>query len=134
MSWREVLGVANPDEHSYAQNPHNTHKCSEPVISADIADSAEGDSKLFEALATACRGLCITPVEVRDALAPEDIEDWRKGDISTESLATFARFLVQRREMDQGKVPAHYKTKEAISGEQSRYLGKKPIRSEYDCG
>ncbi len=37
-----------------------------------------------------------------------DIEDWRKGDISTETLAAFARSLVQRHGMEQGVVPAHY--------------------------
>jgi hypothetical protein len=42
------------------------------------------------------------------ALAPDDIEDWHKGDISTETLAAFARSLVQRREMEQGNVPANY--------------------------
>jgi len=41
-------------------------------------------------------------------LAPEDIEDWRKGDISYDTLAAFTRSLVQRREMEKGKVPLHY--------------------------
>jgi len=63
---------------------------------------------LLETLADVCRGLDITPVEVKEALAPEDIDDWRKGAISGDTLATFARSLVQRREMDRGKRPAHY--------------------------
>ena len=42
------------------------------------------------------------------ALAAEDIDEWRKGAISAETMAPFARALVQRREMDQGKRPAHY--------------------------
>ncbi len=108
MSWREVLGAVNLTDTPYAQNPHNTHNSPEPGNSADIADSAESDSRLLETLATATYGLPITPTEVRDALAPEDIEDWRKGDISTETLAAFARSLVQRHEMEQGVVPAHY--------------------------
>lgn len=61
-----------------------------------------------EALSTACVGLSISPAELYDALAPEDIEEWRKGDISGDTLAAFARSLVQRREMDRGQVPAHY--------------------------
>jgi hypothetical protein len=113
MSWREVLGVAIPRDTPYTQNTHNTQKCPEPSNSADIAYFAEEDSKLLEALANATRGLFITPAEVRDALAPEDIEDWNRGDIGAETLAAFARSLVQRREMDQGKVPSHY-TERAI--------------------
>ena len=66
------------------------------------------NSKLLEALADACRGLSITPADVKLALAAEDIDEWRKGAISAETMATFARALVQRREMDQGKRPAHY--------------------------
>ena len=108
MSWREVLSVANPAEPLCAHNTHNAHKSSEPGNCADIADSAEGESKLLEALSAACRGLTITSAEVRDALAPEDIEDWRKGDISAKTLAAFARSLVHRREMNLGKVPAHF--------------------------
>ena len=71
---------------------------------ADIADSAYRDSeqensKLLEALADACRGLSITPADVKLALAAEDIDEWRKGAISAETMATFARALVQRREV-----------------------------------
>jgi len=47
-------------------------------------------------------------VEVREALAPEDIEDWQNGNIRSDTLAAFARSLVQRREMDQDKHPVHY--------------------------
>lgn len=108
MSWREVLWVANSAEPSHAHNPQNAHKAPDPGNSADIADSAKDDSKFLETLSSACRGLPITSTEVRDALAPEDIEDWCNGDISFDTLAAFARSLVQRQEMEQGKVPAHY--------------------------
>lgn len=113
MSWRETLGVTPSTVNPYTHNTHNTQKPPEPGNCADIADSAyrdsdEESSKLLETLADACWGLSITPVEVRDALAPEDIEDWRNGDITGDTLAAFARSLVQRREMDQGKRPAHY--------------------------
>ena len=62
----------------------------------------------METLADVCRGLDITLVEAKEALAPEDIDDRRKGAISSDTLAAFARSLVQRRERDQGKRPAHY--------------------------
>ena len=117
MSWRETLGIAEPAEQSDAQNPHNTQKPVEGAICADIADSAHRDSeqeasKLLEALADACKGLDITPTEVKEALVPEDIDDWRKGAISADFLVAFARALAQRRMMDQGKRPDHY-TKQA---------------------
>jgi len=72
MSWRETLGIAEPAEQSDAQNPHNTQKPVEGAICADIADSAHRDSeqeasKLLEALADACKGLDITPTEVKEA-------------------------------------------------------------------
>lgn len=113
MSWRETLGIAEPVEQLEVQNPHNAQKTAKPCHSADIAYSArtnaeDSDSRLLEALADACRGLSITPIEVRDALAPEDIEDWRNGDTTDGTLAAFSRLLVQRRQMDQGKCPAHY--------------------------
>ena len=65
-------------------------------------------STLNETLTTACHDLTIIPVEVRKALAPEDIDDWHNGDISIETLTTFARSLEQRREMDQGIVPMDF--------------------------
>lgn len=70
-------------------------------------------STLDEDLVRACHALVITPSEMHDSLAPEDIEDCRKGDISDETLTAFARSLVHRREMDQGKVPTHF-TEHAI--------------------
>jgi hypothetical protein len=116
MSWRETLGATGPAVKPYTHNSHNSHnaqKSGEPGNCAAIADSAyrdsvEEDSRLLEALAAACRGLFTTPAEVWEALAAEDIEDWRNGSISNDALAAFARSLVQRREMDQGKRPAHY--------------------------
>lgn len=113
MSWRDMLGITHLTQHPYTHNSHNTQNPAGPDICADIADSAYRDSeeegsKLLEALADACLELVITPVEVKEALAPEDIEDWRTGAISSDTLAAFARSLEQRREMDQGKHPAHY--------------------------
>jgi hypothetical protein len=113
MSWRETLGVAPSAETSYAHNPQNTQIPGELPNCADIADSAYRDSeeegsKLLEALGDACGELDITPTEVKEALAPEDIEAWRTGGISIDTLKAFARSLVQRREMEQGKRPTHY--------------------------
>lgn len=119
MSWRETLGVTPSTETPYAHNSQNTQnaqnaqKPTEQGNCADIADSAYEDreqeaSRLLEALADAGKGLAITPTEVKDALGAKDIEDWRKGAISVDSLAAFARLLVERNEMDQGKRPAHY--------------------------
>lgn len=113
MSWRETLGVTPSAEPLYTHNSQNTQNPTEQMNCADIADSAYRDSeqensKLLEALADACKGLDITPAKVKEALSPEDIDDWRKGAISTDTLAAFARALVQRRVMDQGKRPEHY--------------------------
>jgi hypothetical protein len=113
MSWRETLGVIPLTQSPYTHNSHNAQKTPESSICADTADcgcrdSEEDGSKLLEALADACGELDITPTEVKDALAPEDIEAWRKGGISIDTLKAFARSLVQRREMDEGRRPGHY--------------------------
>jgi hypothetical protein len=108
MSWRDVLGVANVTHDVLTQNTHNTQKTPKSGISAHIADFAEGDSKFLEVLSTACADLSISPVEVRDALAPEDVESWQQGHLTPDNLMAFARSLVQRREMNQGRVPEHY--------------------------
>jgi len=112
MSWREILGVTPSEQKSSTHNSYNTQKPSHPGNFADSTncvyrDSEEGDSRLLEDLAGACRGLDITPAEVQEALAAEDIEDWGKGAIRSDTLATLARSLAQRREMDQGKRPAY---------------------------
>lgn len=118
MSWRDTLGVAaSPTDHLDTHNTHNPQNASASASamdhSADIADSAstgseDSDSKLLEALASACHGLPIDPQDVRAALAPADIDAWRRGEINGEALAAFARSLTERREMDQGKCPASY--------------------------
>ncbi len=113
MSWRETLGVIPSTETLYTHNSQNTQKPFEWAICADIADSAyrdseEESSRLLETLADACQELGIIPAEVKEALSSEDIEDWCKGSISGETLAAFARSLVQRREMEQGKRPDNY--------------------------
>jgi len=113
MSWRETLGVTPSAETSDVHNPQNMQNRAQPPNCADTADSAymdseQGGSKLLEDLPDACRGLDIAPTEVVEALAAEDIEDWRGGEINGETLAAFAQSLVQRQQMDQGKRPDHY--------------------------
>lgn len=113
MSWRETLGVTSSTEKPYTHNTQNTQNPTETVNCADIADSAYRDSKndsskLLEALSDACQGIDITSTEVKEALASEDIKDWRNGEVSNNTFTAFARSLVQRREMDHGKRPAHY--------------------------
>lgn len=113
MSWRETLGVTPSAEPPYTHNSQNTQNPTETGNCADIADSAsrgseQDSSKLLEALADACKGLDITPAKVKEALSPEDIDDWHEGAVSADTLAAFARSLVQRRQMDQGKRPEHY--------------------------
>ena len=113
MSWRETLGVAPSSSYPYTHNSQNAQNPIESSNCADIADSAYRDpeqenSRLLEALAGACCGLSVNPVEVRSVLAPKDIEDWQNGDVSDETLATFAASVVQRREMERGIRPAGY--------------------------
>lgn len=104
MSWRDILGGDVPQTH----NSHNTQNPSQKVNSADIANCAEQESKLLEDLATICQDLIITPKAVKEALAPEDVEAWRNGEVTAEALTAFAHALAQRREMDQGKCPVNY--------------------------
>ena len=44
---------------------------------------------------------------MKEQLAPADIDDWRQGAISADTLSAFARSLMQRRQMDRGKRPEH---------------------------
>ncbi len=113
MSWRDILEAPPPQKSPSTHNSQNTQNSVEPSSCADSADSAyrdpeEDDARLLEALAHACRGLSIKPAEVCDALAPEDIEGWRCGEVRGESLAAFAASLDQRREMERGICPASY--------------------------
>lgn len=112
MSWRETLGVTLRTPEPATHIAHNTHKSTARGSSANCAqsvhDNLEQRSKLMEVLAGACAELEITPEAVYDALDDSDIEDWRSGQISSESLVAFARALVERRLMDQGKRPSYY--------------------------
>ena len=108
MSWRDILGTDNSTNIIDTHNSQNTHKSGNKDNSADIANCAEEDSELFETLANACKGLAISPKAIRDALAPEDIEEWQKGENNSKNFADFAYVLTQRREMDLGKRPSSF--------------------------
>lgn len=112
MSWRETLGFSPRKMLPPTHNPQNTQNPATPPNCADIAEYAlrdsEEESSLLEALSTACSGLQIRASEVRKALAPEDIQDWHEGKLRAEALAAFARLLVKRHGMDEGKRPADY--------------------------
>jgi len=111
MSWRDILGVGNSIKDTSTHNTQYTqytHKASKKSNSANNANCAEVNSKLLEALATACDGLTITPNKVKKALATEYIEAWFSGEISIETLTGFAHALQQRQDIDQGKRPAHF--------------------------
>lgn len=112
MSWRETLGATPSTKSPYA---HNTQNAQKPIAAgncADIADCAyrdtEEDSRLLETLALVCKELPIQPMKVLSALDEQNIKDWRNGEISNAALSEFARLLLQRREMDQGKRPSNF--------------------------
>jgi len=108
MSWRDIIDPDKTTKDTTPHNSQNTHKPDNKSNSAYIADCAEVNSKLLEALATACDGLTITPKEVKDSLATEDVKAWRNGEISINSLTAFAQALEQHRAMNQGKRPASF--------------------------
>jgi hypothetical protein len=126
MSWRETLGVTQsaPHPEPYAHNSHNSQKPAEISQSAGFADCAdfavrdieESDSQMLEALADACRGLAITPGEVREALGPEGAGDWQAGALTTSALAVFARLVSYRKEMDQGIRPSDFSKAATCAG------------------
>ena len=115
MSWRDTLDVLEKEQ-SIAMV--NIQDCSNETNLVNVAACAptsivEQDSKLLEVLSQACQKIPITPLEVKQAFATEDVDDWCNGLISINALTAFAQALVQRRQISQGKRPAHY-TKQAI--------------------
>jgi len=53
------------------------------------------------------KDLPITPAAVLSALALEDKTDWQAGDLSEDTLLSFAKALSRRRAMDRGVAPTH---------------------------
>lgn len=56
-------------------------------------------------LLAACRGLPISPSEIRSKLADEDLEGLAEGRVGIPDLRALARVLVERRAMERGEVP-----------------------------
>jgi len=108
MSWREILGTKNI-ELIHPHNSQNTQNEYTNNSSAYIANIVESESKLLEVLASICRDLTISPSEVRNSLAKEDLTDWCNSKISRDTLFVFAKSHAHRKELNQGKVPSHYK-------------------------
>jgi hypothetical protein len=108
MSWRKMLGVEELKPTNLPHNTHNMHKYPTNGNSAYCADIVERKSKMLEALALACNGLSITPNELYEALDSDDIENWFDNTISPLSLKDFAHSQLQRKLMDEGKVPEHF--------------------------
>ncbi len=105
MSWREMLGI---DELKPTTLPHNTHNTHKYPAKDNCTDIAERKSKMLEALATASKGLSITPNELYETLDSDDIESWFDNALSPLSLKDFAHSHQQRKLMDEGKAPDHY--------------------------
>ncbi|MCG7983782.1 hypothetical protein [Candidatus Thiodiazotropha endoloripes] len=63
---------------------------------------------LKKLLVEICQGLPINPTEVLKALTPQDVDDWRNGDVSDSTLITFIHSLIQHRDIVKGKRPNHY--------------------------
>lgn len=61
-----------------------------------------------DALSVSTNGLAISPLDVRDALSAQNIEDWHNGIIDTDALTGFATLMVQSREIDKGTIPTHF--------------------------
>jgi hypothetical protein len=108
MSWREVLGADGSMSAPHTHNSHNPHKSTPRGNCEDIGNYGYGVSKLFEALATACTDLPITPAELQAELAPEDITDIEAGRIGPATVRAFAEALLVSRQRERGEVPAHY--------------------------
>lgn len=88
----------------------NTADTDESVatVAKVAADHDQPYQTIEQALHLACIGLPIEPDEVRSLLSPEDIEDWHRGVIDTDTLTTFAQSQMQHRDMYQGRRPIHY--------------------------
>ena len=67
-------------------------------VSPVIPDSKQQpEAALLSTLAHCCRGLAVTPSEVRAAMSEDDIADWRAGKITDANLTAFARWWVANR-------------------------------------
>lgn len=116
MSWRERLGMSAPATTVRAQNPHNTQKSEQQVDTTsseyfevfEYRDEEEEQSRLAELLAAACADLAIKPSDLKDALSEHDLAALRRAEVDSGALVAFARCMIARREMEEGKRPKHY--------------------------
>ena len=117
MSWRTIIladhGSAIPcGDHELPQGIPNQEGGFTALLPGDHSEhcaySAQEESQLLELLATITLSLSITPLEVKNALDPEEIEEWARGDIKDVELEAFARALIIGRERAAGIRPASY--------------------------
>ncbi len=123
MGWRELLSVDPAslyDSASPCTKYSEISKTGRAPISEVFEVFEQGnqktESRLLEVLGNACRGLALSATDARKALAPEDVESWRAGEIGETELAAFCSLLYQRREMADGKRPDHYTERATCSG------------------
>lgn len=104
MSWRDVLKSAASSVRPYTHNPQNTHKAPTKDNSAYIADCAGEVLKSPERYSVAGTKVVVFPAMI------DDRQTAVKANRSpgTNAQAALTRSLVQRRDMDEGRVPAHF--------------------------
>lgn len=113
MSWREIIEAPAGQESRSPQKAQYSQNAPESTTSADIADiareaTAEAHSRLVEAIGPCCSSLGLSPCELGQAVATEDVVAWRNNQVDLEYFEAIARALVQRRAMDEGHPPEHY--------------------------
>jgi hypothetical protein len=74
------------------------------------AAQESGGADILQALGDGCHGLEITPSEAREALDAEDVEAFRRGEISAQAVRLFCLALDDKRLRRRGEVPARYTT------------------------
>lgn len=76
-----------------------------PVTPVAPSDSDERSEVSHQAV----EGTIWTVAELRAALSPEDLADIAAGDVDVETLRRFMRARDERRCLEQGEVPHHYR-------------------------
>ena len=107
MSWRTLLAGSVEELGIIIKDPLHA-KIDHISDIADSAYSAEGDSKFLEALSHITAQLPITPLEIKESLDPEEIQQWHQGVLSNKELDAFTRSLVQCRAMMRGEISEHF--------------------------
>lgn len=102
MSWRDILGWATDTQ---AQNPHYSQNTTKHDVSADCANTALQDRNFTRSLTDACKIVELSPLQLHQALSPEDVDDWIAGRFDDAALAALAMIVSENRQIDQGIVP-----------------------------